>query len=75
MCIENVNAKFILIGRDDISKDVITFGTCFTCFSMCVYIHAGFRFVLIGRNLTAQSMWSHWEIGSRIQISETYMWL
>ena len=45
------------------------------CFSMCFYIHAGFRFELISGNLTAQSMWSHWKIGGRIQISETYMWL
>ena len=42
----------MLIGGDDISNDVITLGTCF---SMFVYIRAGFRFALIGGNLTAQS--------------------
>ena len=58
-----------------LAKMSLPMARAFTCFSMSVYIHAGFRFVLIGRNLTAQSMWSHWEIGGRIQISETYMWL
>ena len=48
----------MLIGGDDISNDVITLGTCF---SMFVYIHVRFRFVLIGRNLTAQLMGSHRE--------------
>ena len=65
----------MLIGRDDISKDVITLYACFHVFFNVFYIHAGFRFELISGNLTAQSMWSHWEIGGRIQISETYMWL
>ena len=40
----------MLIGRDDISNDVITLGTCF---SMFVYIRARFRFALIGENLKA----------------------
>ena len=48
----------MLIGGDDISNDVITLGTCF---SMFVYIHVRFRFVLIGGNLTAQLMGSHRE--------------
>ena len=42
----------MLIGRDDISNDVITLGTCFSIF---VYICVRFRFALIGGNLTAQS--------------------
>ena len=42
----------MLIGGDDTSNDVITFGMCF---SMFVYIRARFRFALIGGNLTAQS--------------------
>ena len=42
----------MLIGRDDISNDVITLGTCFSIF---VYISVRFRFALIGGNLTAQS--------------------
>ena len=46
----------MLIGGDDISNDVITLGTCF---SMFVYIRARFCFMLIGRNLTAQSTGSH----------------
>ena len=50
----------MLIGRDDISNDVITLGTCF---SMFFYIHARFHFMLIGRNLTAQSRGSHRGIG------------
>ena len=41
-----------------------------TCFSMFVYIHTHFRFVLIGGNLTAQSMGSHTGIGGGIQIPE-----
>ena len=57
----------MLIGRDDISNDVITFGTCF---SMFVYIHAHFHFTLFGRNLIAQSMGSHRGIGGGIQIPE-----
>ena len=58
----------MLIGGDDISNDVITLGACF---SMFVYICAHFHFVLIGRNLTAQSMGSHRGIGGGIQIPET----
>ena len=46
----------MLIGRDDISNDVITLGTGF---SMFVYIHVRFHFALIGGNLTAQSMQSY----------------
>ena len=56
----------MLIGGDD-SNDIITLGTCFSLF---VYIHAHFCFVLIGGNLTAQSMGSHTEIGVGIQIPE-----
>ena len=55
----------MLIGRDDISNDVITLGTGF---SMFVYIHVRFHFALIGGNLTAQSMQSHRGIGGGIQI-------
>ena len=62
----------IMIGRDDISNDVITLGTCF---SMFVYIRAHFCFVLIGRNLTAQLTGSHKEIGIGIQIPETHCML
>ena len=58
----------MLIGRDDIRKDVITLGTCFSIF---VYTHVCFCFVLIGGNLTAQSAGSHRGIGGRIQIPET----
>ena len=58
----------MLIGRDDISNDVITLGRYF---SMFAYIRARFRFVLIGRNLTAQSTGSHRGIGSGIQFPET----
>ena len=58
----------MLIGRYDISNDVIFLGTCF---SMFVYIRARFRFALIGGNLTAQSAGSHRGIGSEIQIPET----
>ena len=57
----------MLIGRDDISNDVITLGTCF---SMFFYVHARFRFMLIGRNLTAQSRGSHRGIGGGMQIPE-----
>ena len=46
----------MLICGDDISNDVITLGTCF---SMFVYIHTRFHFVLIGGNLTAQLMGNH----------------
>ena len=55
----------MLIGEDDIRNDIITHGTCFSTF---VYIHACFRFVLTGRNLTAQSTGSHREIGGAIQV-------
>ena len=55
----------MLIGEDDISDDVITLGMCF---SMFVYIRAHFRFILIARNLTAQSVGSHRGIGRGIQI-------
>ena len=46
----------MLIGRDDISNDIITLGMCF---SMFVYICARFHFALIGRNLTAQLTGRH----------------
>ena len=49
----------MLIGRDDISNDVITLGTWF---SMFVYICARFRFALISGNLTAQSTGSPGEL-------------
>ena len=58
--------KEMLIGGDDISNDVITLGTCFLMF---VYIHARFRFELIGRNLTGQSTGSQRGIGRGIQNS------
>ena len=58
----------MLIGGDYISNDVITLGMCF---SMFVHICAGFRFALIGGNMTAQSTGSHGEIGRGIQIPET----
>ena len=58
----------MLIGRDDISNDVITLGTCF---SMSVYILARSCFTLIGGNLIAQLMGSHREIGGGVQIPET----
>ena len=58
----------MLIGGDDISNDIITLGLSF---SMFVYIHARFHLVLIGGNLTAQSMRSHRGIGGGIQIPET----
>ena len=48
----------MLIGGDDISNDAITLGTC-----SFVYSRAGFRFALIGGNLTAQSTGSHRRIG------------
>ena len=48
--------------------EVIALGTCFAMF---VYIHAHFYFVLIGRNLTAQSIGSHKGIELGIQIPET----
>ena len=52
------------IGRDEISNDVITLGTCF---SMFVYIRACFCFVVIDGNLTAQLMGNHRGIGRGIQ--------
>ena len=58
----------MLIGRDDVSNDVITLGMCF---SMVVYTWARFRFVLIGNNLTTKSMGSHRGIGGGIQIPDT----
>ena len=57
----------MLIGRDNISNDVIILGTCF---SMFFYIRTLFRFALIGGNLTAQSTGSHRGIGGGIQIPE-----
>ena len=57
----------MLIGGDDISNDVITLGTCF---SMFVYVHAHFRFMLINRNLTAQLRGGHRGIGGGIQMPE-----
>ena len=42
----------MLIGGDGIGNDGITLGTCFP---ICVYIRAYFRFVLIIGKLTAQS--------------------
>ena len=58
----------MLIGGDDISKDFITLGMCF---SMFVYICARFCFTLIVGKLTAQSTGSHRGIGGGIQIPET----
>ena len=57
----------MLIGGDDTSNDIITL----LCFSMSVYVHACSHFALIGRNLTAQLLWSDREIGGGIQIPET----
>ena len=50
---------------------VMTSLTFARVFSMFVYIHAHFRSMLIGRNLTAQSTGSHKGIGGGIQILET----
>ena len=61
----------MLIGRDDISDDIITLGASFHLFFNVCYIHAGFHFMLIGGNLTAQSTGSYRGIGGRIQIPET----
>ena len=66
ICIEKVNVK-MLIGRDDISNDIITLATCFSKF---VYIRAHCHFVLIGGNLTTQSTGRHRGIGDGIQIPE-----
>ena len=57
----------ILIGRDDISNDVITLGMWF---SMSVYIRACFHFALMGKNLKAQSTGRKRGIGGGIQILE-----
>ena len=61
----------MLIGRDDISNDIITFGASFHLFFNVCYIRVGFHFMLIGGNLTAQSTGSYRGIGGRIQIPET----
>ena len=58
----------MLIGRDGISNDVITLGTCFSTF---VYIRACFHFALIGRNLTAQSTVSHRHISVSTLVPRT----
>ena len=58
----------MLIGGDYISNDVVALGTCF---SMFVHICVGFRFALIGGNMTAQSTGSHRGIGGGIQIPDT----
>ena len=58
----------MLIGGDDIARDVITL--C-TWFSMFVYIRALFNFALIAGNLTAQSTGSSMVIGLGIQFPET----
>ena len=57
-----------LIGRDDISNDVITQRHMF--FNIFFYVHTHFRFTLIGRNLTAQLRGSHRGIGGGMQILE-----
>ena len=56
----------MLIGRDDISDDVITLGTCFSMFG---YVRVRFRFALIGGNLTAQSKGNQREIRGGIKNS------
>ena len=65
MCIEKVNAKH-WPGVDVISNDIITL--CM-CFSMFVYIHACFRFLLVDGNLTAQWTGSHRGVGGGIPIT------
>ena len=55
-CIDKIDAKCWLAEMTFCKYEVIALGTCF---SMFVYIHAHFHFVLIGRNLTAQSIGSH----------------
>jgi len=57
----------MLIGRDDISNDVIYL---WHVFFNVVYIRALLCFMLIGGNLTAQSTGSHRGIGGGIQIPE-----
>ena len=59
----------MLIGRDDISNNIIILA--FTCFSLFVYIHTCFRFALIGGNLKTQLMGSHRGIAGGTQIPET----
>ena len=54
----------MLIGGDGIGNDGITLGTCFP---ICVYIRACFRFVLIIGKLTAQSTGNDRGIGGGIQ--------
>ena len=46
----------MLIGADDISRDVITLGTYFSTFFL--YIRTRLRFALIGGNLSAQKYMS-----------------
>ena len=58
----------MLIGGNNIMKDVITLGTCFLVF---VYICTHFHLVLIGGNLTAQLTGSHRGIGGGIHVPET----
>ena len=60
----------MLIGKDDISNDVITLSTCF---SMLVYSRDRFRFALIGGKLTAHSTGSYRGIRGGIQISKTQL--
>ena len=57
----------MLIGKVNISNDVIALGTWF---SMFVYISARFRFALIGGNMTAHSTGSHKGTGGGIQVPE-----
>ena len=59
----------MMIGRDDTSNDVITHSMCFFlngCLHSCLFLLCADC-----RNLTAQSMGSHWRIGGGIQILET----
>ena len=66
ICIEKSQCKR-LIGRDDISNDVITLGMCFQClFHSCSFLLLAYL-----QNLTAQSTGSHGGIGGGIQITET----
>ena len=60
----------MLIGGHDLSKEVITMGTC--C-SMFVFILTRFRFSMIGENLTTRSTGSHREIWGGLQIPETQL--
>ena len=74
ICIEKVDG--MLIGRDDITNDIIILGMCF---SMFVYIHDHFHFALIGGNLTAQSTGNHRWIGGRMNSNSrgqrSWLWL